>query len=199
MTDRLVESIELATADINEMVTTGKYPIVVLLRGYALLEMLEDSVGTGEMEQVRVVEALKGYRKVYEEHGCELDKLLDREEIKRKAEAYMRPWQRKLEEAEVAYNKSVVLWEAAKEAHRAQEEGGIIERWRTLKIVRKLAGFRLEKGRTGNFVARSFDLMHQAQMVAREAQLELYEHNVEYKCNPDVYGKIYKFICSKNI
>ena len=29
---------------------------------------------------------------------------------------------------------------------------------------------------------------------AREAELQLYEHNVEYKCNPALYRKIYDMI-----
>ena len=81
-------------------------------------------------------------------------------------------------------------------AHKAQEEGGFMERWRTLRAVRKLAGFRLERRRTGNFVARTLELMQQAMLRAREAELIMYDHNVGYKCNPDVYLRIYE-IASK--
>lgn len=190
----LAVSIESVTTDIREMVTTGKYPVVMLLRGYGLLELLEDYYGRGGSDCQDIGKALSEYRMVYEEYGERLEGLLSREEIKSKSEAYMRPWQRKLDEAQRAYKKSVELWEAAKAAHQAQEEGGIVERWRTLKAVRKLAGFRLERRRTGNFVARTSELMHQAQMAAREAELQLYEHNVEYKCNPALYRKIYDMI-----
>lgn len=194
MNDMLAVSIESVTADIREMVTTGKYPVVMLLRGYGLLELLEDHFSSrcGDCEVIG--NALSEYKRVYEEYGEKLEEMLDREIIKSKAEAYMRPWQRKLDEAQKAYKKSVELWEAAKAAHQAQEEGGIVERWRTLKAVRRLAGFRLERRRTGNFVARTSELMRQAQMAAREAELQLYEHNVEYKCNPALYRKIYDMI-----
>jgi hypothetical protein len=41
--------------------------------------------------------------------------------------------------------------------------------------------------------------MQQAQARAREAELKLYEHNVEYKCTPDSYLRIYEAIQGKII
>lgn len=120
----LAVSIESVTTDIREMVTTGKYPVVMLLRGYGLLELLEDYYGRGGSDCQDIGKALSEYRMVYEEYGERLEGLLSREEIKSKSEAYMRPWQRKLDEAQRAYKKSVELWEAAKAAHQAQVQGG---------------------------------------------------------------------------
>ena len=134
--------------------------------------------------------ALCGYRDEFARSGKRLMEVLDREVIAKKAEGYLQPWKRRHEKAQDEYKKAVELHEAAKVAHQAQCEGGLIERWRTLRDVRKLAGFRLERKRTGNFVARTLDLMQQAMFVAREAELAMYSHNVGYKCNPDVYIKI---------
>ena len=109
----LAVSIESVTTDIREMVTTGKYPVVMLLRGYGLLELLEDHFSSrcGDCEVIG--NALSEYKRVYEEYGEKLEEMLDREIIKSKAEAYMRPWQRKLDEAQKAYKKSVELWKVA--------------------------------------------------------------------------------------
>ena len=111
----------------------------------------------------------------------------------------MGPWKRRHNEALEELEKATALWEMAKIAHKAQQEGNLWERWKTLRQVRKMAGFRLERRRTGNFVTRTFELMQQAQARAREAELKLYEHNVEYKCTPDSYLRIYEAIQGKII
>ena len=41
------------------------------------------------------------------------------------------------------------------------------------------------------------DRMQQAMLVARDAELAMYSHNVEYKCNPDVYMKINELLTKK--
>lgn len=204
MAERFAE----VSRDIVEIVSTGRYPVVVLLRGYGLLELAQDFFtgkdgADGEVADERIQQELEGvlseYKKVYEEYGQRLMQVLDRNEIALKAEAYMRPWQRKFEKANGEYEKAVELWEAAKAAHKAQEEGGFFEKLRTLRAVRKMAGFRLERRRTGNFVARTLELMQQARFEAREAELMMYGHNVGYKCNPELYGKIYELVCDNLI
>ncbi|MBQ8644994.1 MAG: hypothetical protein IJ476_01320, partial [Bacteroidales bacterium] len=100
-------------------------------------------------------------------------------------------------EAKEAFEKAEELHLMAKVAHKAQEEGGFFEKWKTLRQVRKMAGFPLERKRTGNFVARTFDLMEEARMKMREAELKMYEHNVAYKCTPDTYMKIFELLSEK--
>ena len=156
------------------------------------LDRLKSELDGLKSEWNRLESALSGYKEEYERSGERLMQVLDREVIARKAEAYMQPWKRRFDKADSEYKKAVELWEAANVAHKAQEEGGFMERWRTLRTVRKLAGFRLERKRTGNFVARTLELMQQAMLRAREAELVMYDHNVGYKCNPDVYLRIYE-------
>jgi hypothetical protein len=198
--EQLCVMVDTVTADIREIVASGQYPVVVLLRGYELLEVLQDTMP--ELQEKRpalakLEEALLEYRDEFERSGQSLMKVLDREVIARKAEGYLQPWKRKYEKAKDEYRKAVELHEAAKVAHQAQCEGGFFEKWRTLRLVRKMAGFRLERRRTGNFVARTLDLMQQAMLVARDAELAMYSHNVEYKCNPDVYMKINELLTKK--
>ena len=200
MLEQLCVMVDTVTADIREIVASGQYPVVVLLRGYELLEVLQDTMPELQEKRPALAElekALSGYRAEFERSGQSLMKVLDREVIARKAEGYLQPWKRKYEKAKDEYRKAVELHEAAKVAHQAQCEGGFFEKWRTLRQVRKMAGFRLERRRTGNFVARTLDLMQQAMLVARDAELAMYSHNVEYKCNPDVYMKINELLTKK--
>ena len=192
--------------DMEEIALNGQYPVVVLLRSYDLLEKLgnwEDMEYNmqqyGKGESARFYEALEQYCNSYLANGERLYAIMDMEQIKMKAAAYMGPWKRRHNEALEALEKATALWEMAKVAHKAQLEGSFWEKWKTLRQVRKMAGFRLERKRTGNFVSRTFDLMQEAQTRAREAELKLYEHNVEYKCTPDSYLRIYETIQGKII
>ncbi len=206
--------VDAVAEDMRSIVETGQYPVVVLLRAYDLLELLQDmqlgrdgkllqDIGSklsghkngleqsGELSgERRLAEAVGKFREVYDRDGERLLQVLDPQVISQKAQGYLRPWQRRYEKANGEYRKAVELHEAAKVAHQAQLEGGLMERFRTLRAVRKLAGFRLERKRTGNYVARTLELMQQAMFVAREAELAMYSHNIEYKCNPKVYEKL---------
>lgn len=205
----LVLHVEQVTEDVQEIAATGKYPVVTLLRGYSLLERLGNweemifnvaKMGEAGDEGATAQEfytALEGYRQMYLAHGEQLYAVMDPEQMKMKVAAYMGPWKRRYNEALEDLQKATELWEAAKSAHKARMEGSFLEKWKTLRKVRKMAGFRLEKGRTGNFVTRTFDLMQQAQAREREAQLQVYEHNVEYRCTPDTYLKIFETISEK--
>ena len=192
--------------DMEEIALSGQYPVVVMLRAYDLLERLTDWENVkynmqqyGKGESAKLQEAMELYCSSYLANGERLYVLMDMEQIRMKAAAFMGPWKRRHNEALEALEKATALWEMAKIAHKAQLEGSFWEKWRTLRQVRRMAGFRLERKRTGNFVSRTFDLMQEAQTRAREAELKLYEHNVEYKCTPDSYLRIYETIQGKVI
>lgn len=205
----LTEQVGVVCEDVAEMAASGQYPVVTLLRGYDLLETLGDwekvsyNLEQAQKEAPEYVElfqaALKQYVQNYLVNGERLYALMDMDQIKMKAAAYIGPWKRRHNEALEELEQATALWEMAKMAHQAQQEGNFWEKWKTLRQVRKMAGFRLERKRTGNFVVRTFDLMQQAQSKARDAELKLYEHNVEYKCTPDVYMKLCEIIQNKYI
>ncbi len=218
----LAAQVRQVAQDVQEIAQSGQYPVVTLLRGYDLLERLgnwedvlfnveqagencgeegeigkasaEQPVGKKSAEVEDFYGALEEYREMYLSYGERLYVVMDPEQIKMKAAAFMGPWKRRHNEALEELQRATELWEMAKVAHKAQMEGGFFEKWKTLRQVRKMAGFRLEKGRTGNFVTRTFDLMNEARSRAREAELKLYEHNVEYKCTPDSYLRIFEVI-----
>ena len=206
--EKFTAQVRQVAEDVKDIAQTGQYPVLTLLRGYDLLERLanwEDvmynvekagkkSVGKENGAVEEFYAALEEYRQAYLAHGEQLYAVMDPQQIKMKAAAYMGPWKRRHNEALEELEKATALWEMAKVAHKAQESGNLFEKWKTLRQVRKMAGFRLEKGRTGNFVTRTFELMQQAQIRAREAELKVYEHNVEYKCTPDSYLRIFETI-----
>ena len=63
-------------------------------------------------------------------------------------------------------------------------------RKRALKALRERAGFRLESHRIGNYVAKTFDLMNEAQMKFARTQQKVFASDVRYKIKPGLYGKI---------
>ena len=203
---QLAAMIRQVSDDIMDIAASGQYPIVTMLRGYDLLEALseEESVkyqlqncgaeGSGAKE---FREAVAHYKEVCLANGEKLYAVIDMEQVQMKAAAYLGPWGKRYKEAKEAFEKAEELHLMAKVAHKAQEEGGFFEKWKTLRQVRKMAGFPLERKRTGNFVARTFDLMEEARMKMREAELKMYGHNVAYKCTPDTYMKIFELLSKK--
>ena len=187
-------------ADIVEMAESGQYPVVVLLRGYELLECLGDvekveyQMQQDEVAAETLKSAMEDYVRGYLSYGEQLYGIIDMEQVKMKAAAYMGPWKRLHNEALEKVAKIEELLEAAQAAHKAQEEGSFMEKWRTLKTVRKMAGFRLERKRTGNFVARCCEDLHMARAEARKAELKVYAHSVGHKCSPDTYLRIFELI-----
>lgn len=190
-------------ADIVEMAGSGQYPVVVLLRGYDLLECLSDveKVKYHMQQDKEAAEALKAammeYGQGYLSYGEQMNGVIDMEQVKMKAAAYMGPWKKRHNDALEEVARLEKLLEAAKAAHKAQEEGGFLEKWRTLRAVREMAGFRLERKRTGNFVARCEDDLHMARTEARKAELNVYAHSVEHKCSPETYLRIFELINDK--
>jgi hypothetical protein len=84
-------------ADIVEMAGSGQYPVVVLLRGYDLLECLSDveKVKYHMQQDKEAAEALKvammEYGQAYLSYGEQMNGVIDMEQVKMKAAAYMGP------------------------------------------------------------------------------------------------------------
>lgn len=80
--------------------------------------------------------------------------------------------------------------EFAKETFHTWQTAGIFMRKRALKALRERAGFKLESHRIGNYVAKTFDLMNEAQMRFARAQQAVFASDVTYKVQPGLFGKI---------
>lgn len=190
----------------ERIVSAGKHALAMQQRGYALLEELalrgEGFVQSMEMLRVKLPaaeydevvsglqSAVQRYRKVYADCASQLESLYNHEQMQELAQAYLRPWERSYKQQKERVELAQAIHNAAKEAYNAQQNGNILERWSTLRRVRRLAGFKLEKNRVGNFVARSYDLLHDAQMELQKGQLEMFAHNVAHKCNKDLYKRV---------
>ncbi len=199
--DELALMVRQVKEDVLEIAQSCQYPALVLLRGYELLECLSDVekvnfyVGEADIQcSSNFKSALEEYQQCYLANGEKLYAIMDMAQVKMKAAAYMGPWKKRHNDAVEEVRKAEELLEAAKAAHKAQEEGGFLEKRKTLRQVRQMAGFRLERKRTGNFVTRCTDMLHQAQMKARNAELNLFAHNIEHKCSPDTYLRIFELI-----
>ena len=198
--EELAGMVVQVSADIVEMAESRQYPVVVLLRGYDLLECLSDTekvkfymqqdVAAANMLEIAMAEYVERYLSC----GEQLYGIIDMEQVRMKAAAYMGPWKRLHNEALEKVAQVEQLLEAAQAAHKAQEAGGVLEKWRTLRTERKMAGFRLERKRTGNFVARCQEDLQMARSEARKAELKVYAHSVEHKCTPDSYLRIFELI-----
>ena len=190
--------------DIVEIAQSAQYPVVVLLRGYELLECLSEVEKVEyQLQQADAADteafmaALEGYAVSWLSYGEQIYAVIDMGQVKMKAAAYMGPWKKRHNDALEKVAQVEALLAAAQAAHKAQEEGGFFRKWKTLRAVRKLAGFRLERKRTGNFVARCTDDLHMARSEARKAELNVYAHSVEHKCSPDTYLRIFELIQNK--
>lgn len=202
----LTQEIAGCTTDITNIVATGSHALSYQQRGYALLEtlaqigesliqnieLLQAKLPKGEYESVQseLQVAVQNYLSKYNSYKEKLESLYDEHEMEMLIRAYLRPWERSYNQQREKVEQAEKLHELAKLAHDAMLNGSFLQRWRTLKAVRKAAGFKLERWRTGNFVARTYDLLHDAQKELQRAQNEMFAHNLAHKCNKLLYKKI---------
>lgn len=92
-----------------------------------------------------------------------------------------------LKEARFAAAAAASLHEFAKEAFATWQTAGIFARRRVLRELRQRAGFRLESHRIGNYVAKTFDLMNEANARFAKAQQARFAGDVSYKIKPGIY------------
>ena len=102
-----------------------------------------------------------------------------------------------MDEARFEAASAASLHEFAKEVFDIWQTQGIFARKRALRELRERAGFRLESHRIGNYVAKTFDLMNEAQARFARTQQALYAADVRYKIKPDIFGEIYRYLCKK--
>jgi predicted NACHT family NTPase len=94
------------------------------------------------------------------------------------------------QEARFAAAAAASLHEFAKETFEVWKTSGVFARRRALRDLRERAGFRLESHRIGNYVAKTFDLMNEADARFAKVQQRLFAADVSYKIRPGVYGSI---------
>ena len=160
-------------------------------------------------EQIRAYDVLDGIlesgqassaERFCEEYGKvrdSLDGIYDEDALVQEAEGILAPLREVMDEARFEAASAASLHEFAKEVFDIWQTQGIFARKRALRELRERAGFRLESHRIGNYVAKTFDLMNEAQARFARTQQALYAADVRYKIKPDIFGEIYRYLCKK--
>ena len=180
------ELIKRCAADI-EAAASGRIALDQQVRAYDLLEMLLDPSGLQVDE-----DAARAYVQAYSANALTVDVSA----LKVELEARLEPLRTAMNDARFEAAAAASLHEFAKEVFDTWQHAGIFARRRALRELRERAGFRLESHRIGNYVAKTFDLMNEAQKAFADAQQAMFAANVSYKIKPGVYQRLASVLTS---
>ena len=180
----LAKEITQCIEDMQSAAESGKITLEMQIRAYDLLDKLLDISGVG------VAGPAEAFREQYFILETELKNAYDEDTLQKEAEQAVAPYIKELETTAEKARKATVLHEAAKKTFEIWSTGGFFERNKALRNLRRLAGFRLESNRIGNFVSKTFDLMNETNMKCAQTQQALFNANVSYKIKPGLYSKI---------
>ena len=189
------------TEDMRQAAQNGKISLEAQVRAYDLLEYIMDlpeggSVGPadGYMDTMATWCSFLGpAEEFYSEYvrlADALESVYDEEYLKQSAKELMLPLEEALAAASQLASERAALHQCAKETFEIWQNGGFFSRQSALRKLRALAGFRLESDRIGNYVAKTFDLMNEANAAFAKAQKSLFAANVSYKIKPGLYSRI---------
>ena len=177
---------------INDMVSiveAGRWSLEAQVRAYELFEMLSDGASPFTAEQTQE------YISVYKANASALESLFDAEQLADEARAVLKVYEDELNEIRFKAAAAASLHEFTKDTYQKWQTAGLFMRKRLLKALRERAGFRLESHRIGNYVAKTFDLMNEAQARFARAQQAVFAADVKYKIRKDTYKEIYNILC----
>ena len=189
------------TEDMRQAAQNGKISLDAQVRAYDLLEKITDlpdggAVGPADIYADTVATwcsslgPAEEYRAEFARLTPVLEGLYDENALKEESRQRLEPFERALEAAALDSAEKTALHQCAKETFEIWQKGGFFSRQSALRKLRSLAGFRLESDRIGNYVAKTFDLMNEAQAAYAKAQQALFSANVSYKVKPGLYSRI---------
>lgn len=181
-------AIAACIADMEAIKAAGKYNLEAQVRAYDLLSSLLEDADDGILTVDR--DCAAAYSVTYGHCAAILSESFDESALKNEAAKMLEPLEKACSDARFRAAAAASLHEFAKETFQTWQTAGIFARRRALKALRERAGFRLEQHRIGNYVAKTFDLMNQADADFAKAQQALFSANVSYKIQPGLYGKI---------
>ena len=187
----LAKEITRCIEDMQSAATGGKITLEMQTRAYDLLDKLL------EISCVGVAGPAEAFREQYYILETDLKNAYDEDFLQKEAELAVAPYVKNLETAAEKARKATILHEAAKQTFELWRTGGFFERNKALRNLRKLAGFRLESSRIGNFVAKTFDLMNEANLECARSQQAMFNANMSYKIKPGLYSKIASALTSQ--
>lgn len=174
------------SADIRKAAIDSLFTLSMQVRAYDALDYILAAEGGTVSE-----EDAEDFCRTYEEYGEAVENLYDEAALKIEAESQIASMKEVMNEARFEAASAASLHEFAKEVFEIWQTSGIFARKRALKELRARAGFRLESHRIGNYVAKTFDLMNEAQARFARAQQAVFAADVTYKIKPGIYSKIY--------
>lgn len=189
------------TADMKAAAETGRWTLDAQVRAYDLLEKILDlpeggMVGPSDVYSDTVATwcsslgPAEDFCNEYRRSAAALKEAYDEEALKLEAARVVRPLEEAVENARFKAAAAASLHEFAKETFEIWQTGGVFSRRRALRELRERAGFRLESERIGNYVAKTFDLMNEAQTAFAAAQQALFAGNISYKIKPGVCARL---------
>ena len=178
---------------------TSRHTLAAQIRAYDLLQLLgeraEDALYGADFCGICVSEeACRAFSETFRRHSDRLEAAYDEAVLRNELNAVLRPLEDAVAEARFEAASAAALHEFAKEVFEIWQTGGVFARRRALKELRARAGFRLESHRIGNYVAKTFDLMNEAQVRFARAQQALFAADFRYKIKPEIHAGIYR-IC----
>ena len=178
------------TVDMQKVAASGKMTLEAQVRAYDLLQYLSE-YGVSVS-----VDAADIFCSAYE--GCKdkLEAAYDADSLKDELGALLAPMRGSVNELRFEAAAAASLHEFAKEVWQTWQTAGVFARRRALRDLRERAGFRLESHRIGNYVAKTFDLMNEAQMNFARSQQKLFASDVTYKVQTGTYARIADFLKS---
>ena len=189
------------TEDMRQAAQNGKISLDACVRAYDLLEKIMDlpdggAVGPADIYSDTIATwcaslgPAEEYCSEYKRLASALESAYDENALSQEAAARLKPFETALEDAALRSAKKTDLHQCARETFEIWQKGGFFARKTALRKLRTLAGFRLESERIGNYVAKTFDLMNEAQSDYARAQQALFSANVSYKIKPGLYARI---------
>ena len=175
-------------ADMKTISTTRKYTVEAQVRAYDFLSCLLEAADNGVVAVCE--EAAQEFKTVWQQNADVLSAAYDETALKAEAAEMIKPLEKACNDARFNAAAAASLHEFAKETFQTWQTAGIFARRRALKALRERAGFRLEQHRIGNYVAKTFDLMNQADADFARSQQTLFAANIVYKIQPGIYAKI---------
>lgn len=172
-------------ADMKTISTTRKYTVEAQVRAYDLLSCLLEAADNGVVAVSE--EAAQEFKTVWHQNADVLSAAYNETALKAEAAEMIKPLEKACNDARFNAAAAASLHEFAKETFQTWQTAGIFARRRALKALRERAGFRLEQHRIGNYVAKTFDLMNEANARFAKAQQARFAGDVSYKIKPGIY------------
>ena len=190
-------NLDQCLADMRDVALNGRWTLEAQENAYDLLDLLAgyqalpSAVRSGvTWEPAFVPETVISFCEEYDILASSLEAAYDESALRALLEENLKALREAVAQAEKKAETLADLHECAKETFAIWQNGGVFVRHKALRILRKKAGFRLERKRIGNYVAKTFDLMNDARTAYARAQQLLFAADMSYKIRPGIYAEI---------